>query len=154
MQSHGEHTPDNLNLITESSSLNVQESFFIIIKLLTCFAGIAVLLTGLGFVIVAIKEIYQAIVSPETIVPVIEQWVEFFSTSGLAMGREGYFIPVQILSTGLVFIAGFLLASIVLKLVVTGAKIISHASVGKAAVSKMIDESVKNYINTHYRPKS
>jgi len=138
-------------IISESSSLDTQESFFLIIRLLTCFAGIAVLLTGLGFVIVAIKKIYQAIMSPETITPVIEQWVEFFRTSGLVMGQEGYFIPVEVISTGLVFLAGFLLASIVLKLVVTGAKIISHASIGKAAVSKMIDESVKNHLQTKAR---
>ncbi|MBN1882073.1 MAG: hypothetical protein JW885_07865 [Deltaproteobacteria bacterium] len=138
-------------IISESSSLNAQESFFIIIRLLTCFVGIAVLLTGLGFIIVAIKEIYQAIMSPETITPVIEQWVEFFSTSGLVMGREGYFIPVEVISTGLVFIAGFLLASILLKLVTTGAKIIAHASIGKAAMSRMIDEAVKKQMQSHGR---
>ena len=141
-------------IVSESSSLNAQESFFTVIRLLTCITGIAVLFTGLGFAIIAITKIFQAITSPETITPVIEQWVEFFSTSGLVIGREGYFIPVEVISTGLVFIAGFLLASIILKLITTGAKIISHASIGKAAVSKMIDESVKNHINTHYRSKS
>jgi len=141
----------SFQIISESSSQDAQESIFLVIRLITCFAGLAVLLTGLGFVIVSIKEIYQAVINPETATPIISQWVEYFNSGGLMMNGQDMLIPAEVVATGLLFIVGFLLASISLKLLVSGAKIISHASVGKAAISKMVDEAVKRQLKAQGR---
>jgi len=138
-------------IISESSSQDAQESIFIVIRLLTCVAGIAVLLTGLGFSIVSIKKIYQAVTSPETVTPIISQWVEYFSSNLPATNIDPLF-PLEVIATYLLFIVGFLLAAISLRLILTGARIVVHTSTGKAAIKKMIDESVKNHLQTRNRP--
>jgi hypothetical protein len=137
-------------IISESSSQNAQESFFIVIRLLTSITGIVVLLTGLGFVIVSIKELFQAITSPETITPIISQWVAYFSSNLPVTNIEPLF-PLEVIATFLLFCVGFFLAAISLRLMLTGARIVVHTSTGKAAIKKMIDESVQNHLRTMKR---
>jgi len=137
-------------IISESSSQSAQESFFLIIRLLTSFAGIAVLFTGLGFVILSIKKIYQAVTNPETITPIISQWVEYFGSNLPVTNIEPLF-PLEVIAAFLLFVVGFLLASISLRLVLTGARIVVHTSTGKAAIKKMIDESVQKQLQAGKR---